>query len=316
MARFLPTARIKTVLTSNRTFGIELEVHLPHGRSHAQLAAAISRAGVSCRSEHYNHNTVAHWKVTTDGSLGYEGGAEVVSPVLSGEAGIIEARQVADAIKAFGCTVSVRCGFHVHVGAADLTVNQLRNVAILYVFCETAFDAIMPPSRRRDLNTYILSNRTAFGGSYDNEAVNRAIAAYKAATTKGQLIEIVSGANRCSGRDHVARYRKLNFHPLNRYGTVEFRQHSGTVEADKVANWVELCVRLVDRALTGKPRSRPSTRPHNPANELNMLLSYVRVPPTVKRFYQQRRRDLCDARLARAAHQARAAGREYQAPAE
>lgn len=304
------------MLTSTRTFGIELEVHLPRGRSHRDLAHAISLANVAARSEGYNHNTVNHWKVTTDGSLGMDG-AEVVSPVLSGEAGIIEARRVADAMKAFGCTITVKCGFHVHVGAADLTVDQLRNVAILYVFGETAFDAIMPPSRRRDSNVYILSNRTAFGGNYDSEAVNRAIAAYKAAgQSKQRLIEVVSGANRTNGRDHGARYRKLNFHPLNRYGTVEFRQHSGTVEADKIANWVELCVRLVDRAMTGKPRSRPSTRPHDPANELNMMLSYLRVPPSLARYYRQRRRDLCDVSLARAADEAARRGRAWSVPAE
>jgi hypothetical protein len=280
----------------DRTFGIELEAHMPAGKTHGQLAEAIRRAHVSVYCETYNHRTQAHWKVTTDASLCHNRreGVEVVSPILRGEAGIQEARRVAAVMAAFGCTISVRCGFHVHVGAGDLDLNQLRNVATSFVQAESAFDAIVTPSRRRDLNQYILSNRTAFGGSYDNGSVNNAIDAFARATTRDQLIGIVSAAN-----GYGTRYRKLNMTAMSRYGTVEFRQHSGTVDADKVENWVRVCVAFVERSKTSKPRKRPSMKPHEATKELAALLKFLRADEAVRKFYQKRRRDLSPRRLAR-----------------
>lgn len=289
-------------MLSDRTFGIEIECHLPIGKSHADLARAlVLNAAVRAAAIGYTHAVTANWKVTTDGSLGNDRrlGAEVVSPVLRGEEGIAEARRVVTAMAQFGCMISTRCGLHVHVGAGDLTVDHLRNLAISFVQAESAFDAIMPPSRRRDQNSYILSNRTAFGGAYDNDAVNRAIAAFKGPRAKSRqgLIETVANANRGTYGD---RYRKLNFRALERQNTVEFRQHSGTVDADKVEHWVRLVVAFVDRSKESRPRARPSTKAHVDTKELANLLKFVRADKSTRKFYQARRRALSDARLRRA----------------
>jgi Putative amidoligase enzyme len=78
-------------MNPNRTFGIELEAHLPAGRTKGELADLIRRrAGVRARCETYNHNTRDFWKLTTDASLGYDrdAGVEVVSPVLRGGDGL------------------------------------------------------------------------------------------------------------------------------------------------------------------------------------------------------------------------------------
>lgn len=289
-------------MLSDRTFGIELECHLPIGKTHAQLAnALVLNAAVRATAVSYTHAVMTSWKVTTDGSLGSDRrvGAEVVSPVLRGEEGIAEARRVVKAMEAFGCMISVKCGLHVHVGAGDLSVDNLRNLACSFVQAESAFDAIVPPSRRRDLNQYILSNRTAFGGNYDNDSVNRAIAAFKGPGAKSRqgLIETVAHANRGSYGD---RYRKLNFRSLERYNTVEFRQHSGTVDADKVEHWVRLVVAFVDRSRESRPRCRPSTAAHVATKELAALLKFVRADKATREFYQRRRKALSEAGLRRA----------------
>lgn len=306
-------------MDTTRTFGIELEAHLPTGKTMGQLADLIRRrARVSAHCEAYNHYTQAHWKLTTDSSLGYDrkAGVEVVSPILSGEAGIQDARRVTAAMQEFGCTISVKCGFHVHVGASDLSLEQLRSLAISFVHAETAFDAIMPPSRRRDLNKYILSNRTAFGGGYDNEAINRAIDAYKTASNTDALIARVSTSKPAGGWAPTTRYRKLNLLSMARQGTVEFRQHSGTVDPDKVENWVRLCVAFVERSKTSKPRQRPSTKPHVPSRELAALMKFLRASPEVRAFYRDRLAKLSDAQLQRSERQATAAGQVWMQPAE
>jgi hypothetical protein len=286
-------------MQSTRTFGVELELHL-NGKTRGELAVAMRRKGLKVFCEDYNHNTRDHWKVTTDASLDPHGrlgtSAEIVSPVLQGDDGLAQARKAAEAAKSIGATVSTRCGLHVHVFAGDLSVDQLRNLAINFVHCETAFDAIVPPSRRRDCNRYILSNRTAFGGSYDNEAINRAIDAYKAATTRETLITAVADAGR-PHNEYGNRYRKLNFRPLESYNTVEFRQHSGTVEAEKVSNWIELVTAFVDRCAKSQPRKRPSTKPHVPATECAMMLRFLKVRPEVKAYYRARMKTLSAATM-------------------
>jgi Putative amidoligase enzyme len=227
---------------------------------------------------------------------------EVVSPVLTGEAGVQEAGRVVAAMHAFDCTVSVRCGLHVHIYAGDLTLKQMKALAIEFAHAETAFDAIMPPSRRRDLNQYVLSNRTAFGGTYDGEGINCAIDAYNAATSVERLIETVASARPMAGNydGSGTRFRKSNFEAFRKYHTVEFRQHSATTDPDKAMNWIRLCLAFVERSLTASPRKRTSTKPLKAPDQLAMLLKFLRLSPDVCKFYRERRRTFDDRTLERA----------------
>ena len=43
-----------------------------------------------------------------------------------------------------------------------------------------------------------------------------------------------------------SRYFKLNLQSYVKYGTVEFRHHSGTTTFSKVKNWILICARLVE----------------------------------------------------------------------
>jgi hypothetical protein len=142
--------------------------------------------------------------------------------------------------------------------------------------------------------------------------------AYKAAPTKEALITAVSSAKAPSDRSYkpASRYRKLNLISLTRYGTVEFRQHSGTVDADKVSNWVRVCVAFVERTKDSKPRKRPSQKAHKPAKELAAMLKYLRATPEMRKFYQQRRASLSEQTMTRDAQRAHATGLVYQQPAE
>jgi hypothetical protein len=290
---------------TDRTFGIELEVVIPEGLTRATLATKVRRATrLECRSESYGHSVPTGWKITTDASVGYENG-EVVSPILSGEQGLRDAAAITTALREAGCTVNTKCGFHVHVFGGDLTVDELRKVAVNFVHSETAFDAIMPPSRRRDSNNYVMSNRTGFGGTYENGAINAAIAAFERATTKPELIQVVSAAN--GRRVGGSRFRKLNFQSLLRQPTIEFRQHAGTVETDKVINWVRLCLAFVERSKVSRPRPRTSTAAHVESAELGALLKWLRLEPEACKFFRERRREFCQRAINPAASEAAAA---------
>jgi hypothetical protein len=223
---------------SNQTFGIEIEAHLPRGKSRADLAAALTAAGVAATAEHYNHTTRRHWKVITDASLGYDRGVEIVSPVLTGLDGLELVRKAADAIKAFGCTVDRRCGLHIHVGFNGATVDQFKALANTYIHFEEAIDSIMPRSRRANNNNMLASIRP-----------------YKARIDAAQNAEEVIRAT-------PTRYLKLNLQSFWRHGTVEFRHHSGTVESTKILNWLAVCLTITAKARTAGAAAEPTPLAH------------------------------------------------------
>ncbi len=218
------------------TFGVEIECMLPAGSSHAQIARAITAAGVPCYASGYDHTTQPHWRTVSDGSLGdYHRGVEVVSPVLRGEEGLRQLRIVCDALLAARARVNRRCGLHVHVGGwQDETASFAKNLVLLYRNCEAQIDSFVAPSRRGSLNSFC---QPVAVSSYTRDVLSF-----------DELVRSVGqSAGRMSAR-HPARYRKLNLMSYYQHGTVEFRQHQGTVEAIKAEHWVRFCLRMAAAA--------------------------------------------------------------------
>ncbi|MFL5063492.1 MAG: amidoligase family protein [Xanthobacteraceae bacterium] len=268
---------------SNRSFGIELEVMLPRGLSRGEMARRITAAGVECREEGYNHVARSHWKIVTDASLEGGNGAEIVSPKLSGEEGLRQARIVAGLLQDARAKVNKSCGFHVHVDASDVTPAQMRLVALNYVWFESFFDHIMPSSRRASNNDYINSNRARFG-SYGTEGVNAAFTRIPA--NPADHLAVITAV---CGASESARYHKLNLTAFARHRTIEFRQHSGTVEADKIEHWVRLLVAFVEKSMVSKPRPRTVTRDLTAAEEMNGFFKMFPVPRETVLYYRARR---------------------------
>lgn len=292
------------MFNQHRTFGIELELNRPRNVTMDDLAHRISLAGVECVVDSYSHRVSTRWRIVTDGSLDDATGCEIVSPILHGDEGLRQARIVADACLMAGCKVDVKCGFHVHVGVGDCTVKQIANVAICYLWFETFFDHIMPRSRRASHNQFIRSNRSKFGG-YGTEALNAGIASIKNSllvtanlTKRAQMVnlaQVVTGGYSVEDNRSGARYYKLNLLPCLAYKTVEFRQHSGTIEADKIVHWIKLCVAFVDKAISSKPRPRTVTREWSAAQEMNLLFNMFEIEADTRAFYAARRKELAKA---------------------
>lgn len=205
----------------SRSFGIELEiVH----RNQRQLRDAIRSRGILCEIEGYNHSTRRYWKIVSDASV--NGGYELVSPVLKGQSGLDEVKAVCEALSEVGALINKSCGFHAHFGTDDFkeSISVWRNLYINYATLEEDIDAFMPPSRRR--NTYCASLKVR--GWHEKMENARTLVELEKAITKR------------------SRYFKLNSQSYWRHGTVEFRQHSGTIEFDKIRNWLLFCARLVE----------------------------------------------------------------------
>ena len=212
----------------NRRFGVELEMA---GITREQAARALQQVGIEVRTENYNHDTRPHWKIVPDGSV--QGGFEVVSPILQGEEGLEQLRTVVTALDDMGGNVNRTCGYHVHFDAADLSHEHVRAIVTRYAAHEAEIDAFMPRSRRGNENTYCQSVISLAGN-----------ARFKNAATMRELVNAQGG-----------RYFKVNLQSYYRYGTVEFRQHSGTLNAAKAVNWVRFLDSFITttKSLTNAP---------------------------------------------------------------
>lgn len=208
------------------TFGVEIECFLPKNKTRQALADHLTAAGTATATQFYGHHRCESWKIVTDGSLGdYDRGCELVSPVLSGVEGFAAVRVACDALVSFGCTVKRTCGLHVHVGVPTTEVGFFKKLIGLYAQYEPVIDTLVSPSRRDNSYCRSVGSNPRVNGARTLETLR---AAY--------------GHNR---------YRKLNLEAYWRHGTVEFRQHQGTVEGEKVVYWASFCIKMVAAACGG-----------------------------------------------------------------
>ena len=212
---------------SKYTFGIEIEcINLdPY-----QLQELCERSGIAIQRENYNHTTRETYKIVTDGSLQGNNAYEVVSPVLKGAKGENEIKTLCDNIQQTSARVNTSCGLHVHIGAAGLTMNTIKNVYINYYRLECIIDSFMPRSRRGSNNNYC--------------------------RTLQNIFDFEAKIDRCDDCDEIAwvfrgdRYFKVNACSYARHKTIEFRQHSGTIEAEKILMLATFVRKLVEYSKT------------------------------------------------------------------
>jgi len=216
-----------------RRFGIEIEFLVPSLSSIDRLAQEMADRGLRCEVQGYNHNDVDHWKVTTDSSVGGTGstqgwvGRELVSPPLSSKEGRRQVELACQALAAVGARVNRTCGLHVHHDARHLSEATILRLAAMTVDLGDALDELVAASRRRAAwNTYC----TRFDAND---------------------LSALQGLGLRGFAQHASRYKTLNLSAFLRHGTVEFRQHQGTVEAEKVLAWVDLGQALIRAASRG-----------------------------------------------------------------
>lgn len=277
------------MMNLNRTFGVEIEFI----GDKDTVAQALNDAGIPCQAERYNHTTRSYWKIVPDSSIrpnadgirrGWKGW-ELVSPVLRGRRGLEEIKELCAVLKTVGVSVNKTCGLHVHHDASDFQTETFKNIIKIYTRFEETIDSLVAPSRRGNNNTYCQS------------------------LLEINIERILKQDNFQSIRTHYGdRYKKLNIESFVTHGTIEFRQHQGTLNADKIINWIKLTQGIVERAVARPvkkcgPRTRkdwesfkyflflnPSS--HNPSNRKS---SYDEETKDMIAYYNKRRKELAGA---------------------
>ncbi|KAH8147101.1 uncharacterized protein LAJ45_08901 [Morchella importuna] len=194
--------------------------------------------------------------------LATEGGVEVATPILSygTYARVVHTMcaAITDAVAAVGARVECNrsTGLHVHIGLGrQYTLDELKRLAKAVVIFEARMDAHHPPHRDG-------SAPSADGSNYirscnGNEALRRLDMAGRVAMVDGAGSYLALCAIMNTGRfvgarrieEMSCRFYKYNFEAVGQYGTVEFRQAAGTLDAVWIEDWVVRVVRFVTAAL-------------------------------------------------------------------
>lgn len=238
-----------------RTFGVELEIV---GITRSQAIVALQSVGINVQDEGYNHTTRSHWKIVSDSSV--QGGFELVSPILHGESGLTALATAATALDDAGATVNRSCGLHVHFDASALTVENVRTIVTRYATYESQIDAFMPLSRRADNNLYCHSLQEIVDDTDFNQA-----------TTLQALAQA-----------QVSRYYKVNLQSYLVHGTIEFRQHSGTVNAAKAVNWVRFLDAFISQSIAPVAAEQAATLPALRGVQAELASLFINGPVTLE----------------------------------
>lgn len=210
--------------TFNQRFGVEIEAY---NCTKEKLARELREAGISVSISDYSHATTSFWKLVSDNSLDGNNTFELVSPILVGENGLKELETVCWVLEFCQVKVNRSCGFHVHFDASGFDIDTWKNLALSYKHIEQLIDSFMPESRRD--NRYC----RALNG-IDDHIIRSAYT--------------ISELQRAFRND---RYYKLNLEAFSRHRTVEFRQHSGTIDFTKMEKWIRFLNGLIIFAKTG-----------------------------------------------------------------
>ncbi len=196
------------------TYGVEIECY---NVRRVDLINKLREYDIVCTDECYNHrdHTDGVYKCVSDASIQGSNANEIVTPVLKD---LDSLKIVCKALGEVGAKVNKSCGLHVHIGAQNLTIDNIKNVCENYQVLETFIDSFMPASRRE--NFYCKSLRDIDLNGVDD---------------KLSLIRAFRGD----------RYHKVNVTALDRHNTIEFRQHSGTTDFKKISNWIKFLSALV-----------------------------------------------------------------------
>lgn len=219
-----------------RTFGIEIECY---GATRAAITRAVMAQNQVIYPQSYNHRDNGVAKIVSDSSLTGENTNEVVLPPYSD----FDALQVfCSALKSVGCKVNRSCGLHVHIDARDISSDHATRLINNYRYMYDYIKQILAPSRLA--SSFCHLNRPAA----------------PVATWRGLL------------QKYPNRYQAVNVQAYRRHKTVEFRQHQGSLDFDKIKRWVTFCESLVEVSESIDLATGPAELVKNAADRLIDIL--------------------------------------------
>ncbi len=203
-------------------------------------------------------------KLHHDGSLGnfaeFRRPHEFSSFIFNGDRLLEVIDLVADELHRCDPEVNNTCGFHVHLDVMEMNDVQKRNIREWWRIFEDTFMAMTAESRRRNQYCRRVKNASEYNWRHD-------------------------------------RYSTLNIAAFEKYGTYEFRLHQGTLDKDKIRNWIMLLLsfvetfRLID---TCEPESEVVLKQFVKVSRMNdrekmiFFFTQLEIPLTMRKYVMGR----------------------------
>lgn len=286
-------------------FGVELEltcaVHVPPATVAQVLSSPFMPVEV-VNNYRAGRSTAQHWKLVPDSSIVCNANMpncnrfELVSPILQGGAGLQLVSQILQRLNDYSrrephsqLSVNKSMGFHVHINVESLSQEQLVKVCQNFIKYEAVIDTFMPPSRRNgspESNQYFQSNRASVAQHVGHNTNKRLHEALGACTDTASLAQLM---------DATGRYYKLNLQNLvstDRYQpTLEFRQHSATMNFSKVGAWIRFC-HLFCRNSARLAAPKPFRQGRSLDYQFDALFYYVIKDRALRNYYRNRQQEV------------------------
>ena len=202
----------------NFTFGIEIETHMPVG------SVVPGSHGCGRRVAWLPEG----WLADRDPSIVCHADrvqCEFVSPVLRGAEGLRQALEVIRKIKAAGGRVNTSCGLHVHVGFDKSNTAAVGNLISLVAAHEKGLYAITGTKGRE------CGHGSRYGTNWCKSLKrygNKTFAMANARADRYHILNIATGEK----------------------PTVEFRVFGASLNAEKVAAYIRICIGLVEKSVS------------------------------------------------------------------
>ena len=201
---------------------------------------------------YFEYDNSLNLRAVEDGSIE---GKEYVTGVLQGNNGMNMLSRICQEVSK-QCCVDRSCGVHVHIGGANFNRRFSILSIMLGQMMQTQLFRIQPISRRS--NTYCKEipnkfielrtvNKKLY--PYTHKRMLRLLSEYIAGDSKGFHKYNCKKSRNPNGHYSSTRYKWLNLNNCSykeRGDTIEFRQHSGSLDYHKIKKWLLFCMSYVN----------------------------------------------------------------------
>jgi hypothetical protein len=270
---------LSSTLNRSRRIGIEIEMAIPliGGGSQQDLrvkmAKILSANGLRAIARSYSHapvgddlDVVVEHDSSIVGESVYRGiewvQVEVKTRILSGTADFdAVVKKLCDISRYLGARQNRSTGVHLHLDFPELRdgPERLRSFYNLaHRFEPVVFGLVAPSRRENPFCTPMLSPSKFF-----------------------HECRSLTDCHAALSRRGYDRYWGFNLtHAFGSIPRIEFRQHQGTLDFEKLRHWRNLCLRLVDHSLQRNCKAAPTPLTNDKASLMRMLVTLGLKPNT------------------------------------
>jgi len=176
----------------------------------------------------------SYWNMVDDGSL-RNGGREFVLARPFAGADLEKALNLFDEHVAHSgrdIDISDRTSVHVHIDIRELTFHQLTKFVCLYTIFEGALFNMVGSGRTNNIFSTSFANADAriskLGAFGDNPSAD-------------EMQHLLN---------YFTKYSSCNLAAVARYGSLEFRNHEGTYDIERITKWINILLLMKEAALT------------------------------------------------------------------